>query len=245
MSTTPRKPTIRPANLGKVSWSSFKNNGEIVVNPGRGLIEDLDRLPFPDWKAVDISRYLELWKKKNGYTSLHILSSRGCPFGCAWCSRAVFGRTVRQRSVENVIGEMKALSDYYQPDSIWFADDTFTMDKSWIDNFTKSVAQSGSVIPFRCFTRADRVTPKMLSKLKTAGCRLIHMGVESGSQQVLDAMNKGKKLRLSKKHQNIFMMPGLILITLLCWGIRARSSRIFGLRKRLSKQPNPKVSGFQ
>jgi len=223
---------------------AYKNNGEIVINPNRGLIEDLDQLPFPDWKAVDICRYLELWKKKNGYTSLHILSSRGCPFGCAWCSRAVFGRNVRQRSVDNVIDEMKALSNYYHPDSIWFADDTFTMDKTWIENFTGKIALSGSVIPFRCFTRADRVTPEMLSKLKTAGCRLIHMGVESGSQQVLDAMNKGQKVETIQKASNYIHDAGIDINYFIMFGYPGEKLNDIRATEALIKAAKPESIGF-
>ena len=223
---------------------AYRNNGEIVVNPNRKLIEDLDRLPFPDWKAVDISRYLDLWKKRNGYTSLHILSSRGCPFGCAWCSRAVFGRTVRQRSAENVVDEMKALSNYYHPDSIWFADDTFTMDNSWVENFTEKVALSGAVIPFRCFTRADKVTPEMLSKLKTAGCRLIHMGVESGSQQVLNAMNKGQKVETIQKASKYIQDAGIDINYFIMFGYPGEKLKDIRATEALIKAAKPDSIGF-
>jgi len=162
---------------GDIKGLDYKSNGQVVVNEKRPLIQDLDSIPLPDWQAIDIGKYLALWRQKNGYTSLQILTSRGCPFGCSWCSHAVYGQTLRQRSVDNVIKEMRALSALYDPDTIWFADDTFTIDPFWIKSFTDKVAQCGDIIPFRCFTRADRVSPEVLTELKAVGCRLIHMGV--------------------------------------------------------------------
>jgi anaerobic magnesium-protoporphyrin IX monomethyl ester cyclase len=223
---------------------AYKNNGQIVKNGNRPLIQNLDHIPFPDWKAIYIDRYLDLWHKKNGYTSLQILASRGCPFGCAWCSRAVFGRTVRRRSVDNVIGEMKALSNLFNPDSIWFADDTFTMEKSWVEAFSEKVTRSGLVLPFRCFTRADQVTPEILSKLKSAGCRLIHMGVESGSQQVLDAMNKGQKVETIRKASNYIHDAGIEINYFIMFGYPGEKLKDIRATETLIKETKPESIGF-
>ena len=223
---------------------AYKKNGEIVVNARRPLVKDLDQLPFPDWKAIDVGRYLSLWRDKNGYTSLHILSSRGCPFSCSWCSRAVFGRTVRQRSVENVLKEISELWNLYHPDSIWFADDTFTLNNAWIEKFSDSVVQSGNIVPFRCFTRADRVTPQVLKKLKSAGCRLIHMGVESGSQRVLDAMNKGQKIEAIQNASQQIHNAGIELNYFIMFGYPGENLQDIRATESLIQKANPDSVGF-
>jgi anaerobic magnesium-protoporphyrin IX monomethyl ester cyclase len=231
-------------SIEEIRGLAYKKNGEIVVNAQRPLIQDLDQLPFPDWKAIDIERYLSLWRKKNGYTSLHILSSRGCPFGCAWCSRAVFGRTVRQRSVENVIKELSVLWNLYHPDSIWFADDTFTINETWIGNFSDTVIHSGNIVPFRCFTRADKVTPAMLAKLKSAGCRLIHLGVESGSQQVLDAMNKGQKVETIRKASKYIHEAGIEINYFIMFGYPGEKLQDIRATENLIQEAKPESVGF-
>jgi anaerobic magnesium-protoporphyrin IX monomethyl ester cyclase len=223
---------------------AYKKNGEIMVNAQRPLIQDLDRLPFPDWKAIDIERYFSHWREKNGYTSLHILSSRGCPFGCAWCSRAVFGRTARQRSVENVIGEITSLWNLYHPDSIWFADDTFTINEAWIEDFSDTVIHSGNIVPFRCFTRADKVKPAMLAKLKLAGCRLIHLGVESGSQQVLDAMNKGQKVETIRKASKYIHEAGIEINYFIMFGYPGEKLQDIRATENLIQEAKPESIGF-
>ena len=229
---------------GDIKGLAYKSNGQVVVNEKRPLIQDLDSIPLPDWQAIDISKYLDLWRQKNGYTSLQILTSRGCPFGCSWCSHAVYGRTIRQRSVDNVIKEMRALSTLYDPDTIWFADDTFTINPFWINSFSDKVAQNGNIIPFRCFTRADRVSPEMLTKLKAIGCRLIHMGVESGSQRVLDKMNKGQNIDIIKNASTYIHNAGIELNYFIMFGYPGEKLQDIRATEKLIQETKPDSIGF-
>mgnify|MGYP001044967246 CR=1 FL=1 len=140
---------------------------------------------------IDIPQYLDAWKAYNGYSSMHIATSRGCPYQCVWCSHTVFGSTYRQRSVENVVGEMKYLSEIYHPDHITIADDTLGINKKWIRDWREKLQSENIKIPFRCFSRANLINEEMLGELKLAGCRHIYLGVETGSQKILDSMTKG------------------------------------------------------
>jgi radical SAM superfamily enzyme YgiQ (UPF0313 family) len=223
---------------------AYRQDGHLLVNAARPLLADLNSLPFPQWDLVDIPRYLELWRKANGYSSLHVLTARGCPFGCTWCSRAVFGRTVRQRSPERVMAEVAELGRRYQPDSLWFADDTFTINRAWVERFCELASAHRPVIPFRCFTRADRVSTEMLSRLKSAGCRLIHLGVESGSQPVLDAMKKGQTVEMIRQATEQINAAGIEVNYFIMFGYPGEKLADIRATETLIARTRPDSIGF-
>lgn len=186
-----RADTTPPENIPGLVYVS---NGTIHQTGSYLRIEDLDSIPFPAYDLIDVEQYLATWYKYNGYTSMHILTSRGCPFSCAWCSKAVFGKSFRQRSVENVIEEIRLLHNKYHPDHLTIEDDTFGLNKKWLSRWCDIMRKEKFNIKFRCFSRVDIVNKEMLQQLKTSGCSHIHLGVESGSQRILDSMNKGTKV---------------------------------------------------
>jgi radical SAM superfamily enzyme YgiQ (UPF0313 family) len=183
------------ADLGDISGLAYKNGDGTLRTGRRRLIENLDDLPFPAYDLIDVERYLETWRVNNGYSSMHIMTSRGCPFDCQWCSHAVFGRSFRQRSVENVISQTRYLQRTYGPEHLAILDDTFALDKKWMETWCDEVSKQGLSIPFRCFSRVDTIDHDSLLKLKSAGCRHIYLGVESGSQRILDLMHKGTTVK--------------------------------------------------
>jgi len=138
-----------------------------------------------------MDRYRALWLKAHGYFSLNMAASRGCPFRCAWCAKPIWGNQYLQRSAIEVAAEMTHLKRSFNPDHIWFADDIFGFRVDWVAEFAASVRAAGGQIPFTIQTRADLVSPRMAEALRDAGCREAWIGAESGSQRVLDAMNKG------------------------------------------------------
>lgn len=164
--------------------------GDVTQTPTRGLMREWDVLPEPARDLIDLGEYLHAWKKHHGFTSLHLITSRGCPFACAWCSRAVFGRNYRLRDPDLVAQEIKRIKDDWRPDHIRISDDIFGVNKQWTARWRKAMQERDAVIPFECLSRVDLLGPDMLDDLKAAGCMRIWCGVESGSQKVLDAMNK-------------------------------------------------------
>ena len=230
--------------IDEIKGLAYRQDGRLRVNAARALFADLNGLPFPQWDLLDIPRYLELWRKANGYSSLHVLTARGCPFGCTWCSRAVFGRTVRQRSPERVMAEVAELSRRYQPDSLWFADDTFTINRAWVERFCELTGAHRPVIPFRCFTRADRVSPEILSQLKSAGCRLIHLGVESGSQPVLDAMKKGQTVDMIRQATTQIHAAGIEVNYFIMFGYPGEKLADIRATEALIAETRPDSIGF-
>jgi anaerobic magnesium-protoporphyrin IX monomethyl ester cyclase len=159
--------------------------------PRRPDITRLDDLPFPAWDLIDVERYRALWVARHGAYSMNMVTTRGCPYHCNWCAKPIWGQRYHSRSPENVVAEMKWLKETYQPDHIWFADDIFGLKPGWIERFGELARAQQAVIPFKCLSRADLIKPAVVAGLQAAGCRTVWMGAESGSQRILDAMEKG------------------------------------------------------
>ncbi len=165
-------------------------DGKICRTPPRSFIQDLDTIPFPDREAIDIRRYIETWKVHHGMGSVSLICARGCPFTCTWCSRSVYGESHRRRSVQNVVDEIELLLGTYRPDMLWFADDVFTIQHKWFYEFHAEMMRRKIRVPFECISRADRLSEDILKKMAEIGAFRIWFGSESGSQTILDAMQR-------------------------------------------------------
>jgi anaerobic magnesium-protoporphyrin IX monomethyl ester cyclase len=178
--------------LEHVDGIVFTNTeGDIVRTSPRMLIEDLDKLPFPDRAAIDIGEYMNAWQSHHGRGSVSLITARGCPYTCRWCSHGVFGFSHRRRSPENVVAEIEYIVEYYHPEMLWFADDVFTINHRWLSSFTDLMLQKNMKIPFECISRADRLNEEAVKMLSQLGCVRIWLGSESGSQAVLNRMSRG------------------------------------------------------
>ena len=165
--------------------------GGVVRTPAPPSVGDLDALPFPAWELVDIDAYRAAWTSVHGRFSWNMISSRGCPFGCNWCAKPIFGRRYAQRSPECVVDEIERLREMVRPDHIWFADDIFGLTARWVTRFAGEVVARGVRTPFTIQCRADLLRPDVVTALTAAGAEEVWLGVESGSQRILDAMDKG------------------------------------------------------
>jgi anaerobic magnesium-protoporphyrin IX monomethyl ester cyclase len=156
------------------------------------VLDDLDVLPPPAWDLVDFEQYRKAWTERHGYFSLNMVTTRGCPFHCNWCAKPIYGQVYHTRTPENVAREMLFLKESANPDHIWFADDIFGLKPGWVTEFDDVVNRTKAKIPFKCLSRVDLLLKEdNIKHLKNAGCRTIWIGAESGSQKVLDAMEKG------------------------------------------------------
>lgn len=163
----------------------------LIGNTSRAGNDHLDALPLPAWDLVDMERYRRAWVGAHGFFSLNMATSRGCPYRCNWCAKPIFGQKYHCRSPRAVASEMLHLKTTYAPDQIWFADDIFALSPKWADEFSEAVAELDAAVPFRMQSRCDLMTRTTAAALKQAGCTEVWMGCESGSQKILDAMDKG------------------------------------------------------
>ena len=178
-----------------LAWSRPKTvdhgPSSVVLNPRRPDITNLDKLPFPAWDLVDVEKYRAIWMKQHGYFSMNMVTTRGCPYHCNWCAKPIWGQRYNSRSPENVAAEMKWIKENFAPDHIWFADDILGLKPHWLERFAALLQEAEAVIPFKCLQRADLVNEKTAAALAKAGCKTVWVGAESGSQKVLNAMEKG------------------------------------------------------
>jgi anaerobic magnesium-protoporphyrin IX monomethyl ester cyclase len=165
--------------------------GELVTTGRRPLIDNVDHIPLPARDLIDLEPYRAAWRSRHGFFSMSLIATRGCPFGCAWCQKIVFGRSFRPRSPELVADEMRLIKERYRPDQLRIVDDVMGIDREWVRRWHRSVLERDAVIPFECLSRVDLVDDEMAQLLKGAGCKRIAFGTESGSQKILDAMTKG------------------------------------------------------
>jgi anaerobic magnesium-protoporphyrin IX monomethyl ester cyclase len=183
------------APLAAVSGLALpRPDGGVLRTAARPGMKDLDALPIPAWDLVDAALYRSAWTDAHGRFSWNAVTSRGCPYGCNWCAKPVFGRRYVQRSPESVAEELRLLKGSVAPDHLWFADDIFGLTADWIERFAEAVRARGSVIPFMMQSRANLMEPRVARALRDAGCEEVWLGVESGSQKVLDAMDKGTRV---------------------------------------------------
>jgi radical SAM superfamily enzyme YgiQ (UPF0313 family) len=164
--------------------------GKVVRNRPRPYIKDLDALPFPDRDAIDMDRYVQVWRTHHGMGSVSLICARGCPFHCQWCSHAVYGNSHRRRSPANVVAELEMLIGRYRPDQVWYADDVFTIHRKWFFEYATLLKQRSIKIPFECISRPDCLNEEVVKTLAEIGCYRLWLGSESGSQRVLDAMRR-------------------------------------------------------
>lgn len=178
-------------DLSAVRGLTYKIRGEILSNPDRPLITDLDALPFPARHLFDLKRYG--LRTPEGQPMATILSSRGCPYHCSYCFKGIVGRTYRQRSPENIIAEIKQVIAQYGIRNFYFIDDLFTIDQRRLEAITEQLIREQLDIRWQCLGRVDRVNAEILRKMYEAGCRRIHFGIESGNEEVLRRIGKGIK----------------------------------------------------
>jgi anaerobic magnesium-protoporphyrin IX monomethyl ester cyclase len=179
------------ANIPGTKCLSSGGSLELGSGHSRIISRRIPALPLPARDLVDLSAYRKRWKDAHGLFSLNLVASRGCPFRCNWCAKPIFGDSYQLRPAADVASEMRLLKEEYAAEHLWFADDIFGLNRHWLDELAHAVEASQCVIPFKIQARADLLTRESARALKRAGCAEVWMGVESGSQKVLDAMEKG------------------------------------------------------
>ncbi|WP_317899332.1 B12-binding domain-containing radical SAM protein [Aurantibacillus circumpalustris] len=182
-------------SIDPISGIAYLKNTAVEKSKKRDVLKDLDTLPAPAWDLIDIAPYKKMWLEKHGYFSLNFVTTRGCPYKCNWCAKPIYGNRYNTHSPENISKEIKKWQLQFGFTHVWFADDIFGLKPSWVIEFSEAVKKENLKIAYKIQSRADLlVEPKYIEALADSGCTEVWMGAESGSQKILDAMDKGTKV---------------------------------------------------
>jgi len=192
--------------------------GQVVRTAPRPQIQDLDAQPWPEREAIDTGRYVETWRTHHGMGSISLITARGCPFRCEWCSHQVYGQTHRRRKPRYVADELEWLKERYKPDMLWVADDVFTINHGWLEEWREQVQSRSLHIPFECISRADRLTEDVIRTLAELGCFRLWIGSESGSQRILDLMQRNVTIEAVQRATKLCREYGIKTGMFLMWG---------------------------
>ncbi len=227
--------------LRSVPGIAFRVDGEVIRTPPRAQVADLDSLPRPQREREDLEPYFAAWRARHGRTAMSMTTTRGCPYPCTWCSKVVYQDSFRRRRVEEVIDEMVELRTRFQPDDLWFVDDTFTIRRSWVMEFCRRVVERGAVTPFYIIGRVDAVDSEVLAALKSAGCYRIYYSAESGSQKVLDAMRKGFRVEQIREAGRLMAEAGLEMGVFVMLGYPGEDKEDLLQTVKLMREMQPEV----
>jgi anaerobic magnesium-protoporphyrin IX monomethyl ester cyclase len=167
----------------------YRDKDHIVTTGARGFIADLDGLPFPPRQLFDNDAYKRYYLENFGYSTSSMITSRGCPFSCDFCSRPIFGTEIRSRSIGNIVDEVEQIAALGY-DRVWFADDCFTLNRNHLLGVCNEMVHRGVDVGWECLSRVDTMDPKVAEAMKQAGCLRVFFGIESGNDSVLGLMNK-------------------------------------------------------
>ncbi len=178
-------------DLSKVSGITYRDEdtGQIKHTPKRDLIADLDALPFPTREMFDNDSYKKYYKKKFGYTTTVVMTSRGCPYSCDFCSRPIFGNDFRIRTASNVADEVEKVHSLGY-ERVWFGDDCFTLNRQRLIEICNEFIRRRLRMGWECLSRVDALDSELVAKMKQAGCLRMFFGIESGNDSILRIMNK-------------------------------------------------------
>ena len=207
------------SDLQNIAGLAFLDDGRNLRRArARNPIVEIDEQPWPDREAVQIEKYLEVWRQHHGTGSVSLITARGCPYHCRWCSHAVYGKTHRRRNPVSVVDELGWILNRYDPDLLWIADDVFTIHHGWLQQYAAELQRRGIHIPFECITRADRVNERVAETLAEMGCFRVWIGSESGSQRILDVMERGVTVEQVQRATQLLKSQGIQTGMFLMWG---------------------------
>ena len=211
----------------------------------RGVLRDLDALPLPAWDLVEVERYRRFWLERHGHFAMNMVTTRGCPYHCNWCAKPIWGQTYHMRSPAHVAEELGELREKYRPDRIWFCDDIMGLKRGWMEAFAEEVERRGARTPFKCLSRADLLLREgEIDALRRAGNRVVWIGAESGSQKILDAMDKGTRIEQIYEASRRMHEAGLRIGFFLQFGYPGESREDVELTRKMVRECRPDEIGI-
>jgi|SRR5690554_3419627 len=224
----------------KIAGLKFLKDGAIVKTNKRDLLEDLNKLPVPDYSFIDMNEYRNEWISNHGYFSTNISTTRGCPFRCNWCAKPLYGQTYNSISPQKIVEQIKTLIEQYSVNHFWITDDIFGLKPGWIKEFSDELHKNNLNISYKCLTRPDLLLRgDTISELKESGCSEIWIGAESGSQKILDAMDKGTTVEQIYEASHKVKSAGMNICFFIQFGYTGENHEDIYLTRKMIKECNP------
>ena len=235
--------------LEEITGLAWREDGpsasRLRANPRRAPLRDLDSLPFPAWDLVEMEKYRQIWLRRHGYFSLNMVTTRGCPYHCNWCAKPIWGQRYNVRSPQNVADELAHLQQAFGPDHIWFMDDILGLKPGWIEEYADLVEERSLRIPFKSLNRADLVLRgEAVDALHRAGARTVWIGAESGSQRILDAMEKGTRVEQVYEAASRLREAGIEVAFFIQFGYPGETRRDIDLTLKMIRECQPDDIGI-
>lgn len=184
--------THKTADISRIAGIAYHQEGQTYLTPKRPVLNELDTLPGPAWELVDIESYKQKWLRHHDYFSLNMVTTRGCPYKCNWCAKPIYGNRYNSHAPDRIAEQLEYLIQNFAPDHIWFCDDIFGLKPGWVEEFMENIKKRNLKFRFKIQSRADLlIRDETVRSLASSGCESVWLGAESGSQKVLDAMEKG------------------------------------------------------
>lgn len=197
-------------DIASVNGLAFQQGGQLHVTPPRSVLRDLDALPLPAWDLIDLKPYQAIWKKHHGYFSLNLATTRGCPYKCNWCAKPIYGNRYHSRSPLHVANEIEFLLKTFQPDHFWMCDDIFGLTSNWVKSFRDEIKSRGLTFQYKIQSRVDLLLEEdTVTALAESGAESVWVGAESGSQKILDAMDKGTTIEQIREAHALLKQKGI------------------------------------
>lgn len=197
-------------SIDQVAGIAYSENGAIKTTGGRQVMKQLDELPMAAWDLVDIQPYHEVWKSKNKIPHLNVATTRGCPYKCNWCAKPIYGNRYNTRSVSHVVDEIAFHLEHHQIDHFWMCDDIFGLKPGWVQDFRDELKHRKLKIHYKIQSRADLLLKEdTIDALVDSGLYEVWIGAESGSQQILDAMEKGTTIGQIEQATHLLKSKGV------------------------------------
>lgn len=232
-------------HFDQIDGIAYHHSGQLVLTKKRAISKNLDNLPLPAWDLVDITPYKKVWLDKHGYFSLNVATTRGCPYKCNWCAKPMYGNAYNMRSPQNVVREIQLISQLFHMDHIWFCDDIFGLKRSWVSEFAELVKKERLRFRYKIQSRADLlVQEKYVEALAASGCDEVWMGAESGSQRILDAMDKGTTVEEIREARALLKMHNIKAAFFLQFGYLGETLEDINKTIRLVKETMPDDIGI-
>lgn len=231
--------------LKDISGICYKKDGEIIKNKNRPVVKDLDEFPLPAWDLINVDAYKQAWTNKYHPFALNIATTRGCPYKCNWCAKPIYGNRYNSRSPEMVCKEIEYLITHYNVTNFWMCDDIFGLKPNWVNAFNCALEELNLKITYKIQSRADLLLKEdNITVLAKSGLKEVWIGAESGSQKILDAMDKGTKVDQIKHATKLLQSQGIRVAFFIQYGYLGETKEDISKTIQLIKTCNPDDIGI-